>query len=302
MRIWKSASLVDVSHYINFVLINQHFPALPSLEVVDLNLTIGISSLSKSEGLSLQISIDNSSLSPIIKEISAKELSIQVRIQDPILWYPRGYGDQHLYQLDVKLGVGNKFIDSVSKSIGIRHVSLIENTDEDGKGSSFYFVINSVPVFVKGSNMIPDNVFHHSSQENLELLIHSAVASHQNMIRVWGGGVYPSEYFYELCDQHGLMIWQELMFACAMYPRDSDFLQNVQEEVRENLRRISHHASIVIIGGNNENEIAFSWFDQVETNPALYHVDYAKLYLDTIYPIVQEICPDRAWVHSSPSN
>lgn len=138
-------------------------------------------------------------------------------------------------------------------------------------------------MFAKGSNWIPADSFENRvSEDQLRFLLQSAADCHMNMIRVWGGGIYQSEEFYDLCDRLGLMIWQDMMFACAMYPRDDEFLEDVRHEIHHQIARMSHHPSIAIWSGNNENEGALHWYKETNDNPFLYVEDYSVLYTETV--------------------
>ena len=241
-----------------------------------------------------------------------KSVALTLEVAGPKLWWPNGHGEAYLYALCVTVHVrgGRLGLEQVAhRRVGLRTVELVEESRP--KGLSFYFKINSVPMFMKGSNFIPADVFTpRVTEEYLDEILTSAVESNQNMVRVWGGGTYQSDTFYDLADEKGLMLWQETMFACALYPRDEKFLAMVTDEITEQITRMQSHASIVIWGGNNEDETALDWFDASNANKNLYVVDYAKLYLDTIKPAIEAVDKTvafnggvgRAFVDSSPSN
>jgi len=216
-------------------------------------------------------------------------------------WWPNGYGEQHLYYLSTTITTMN---DTLYKQIriGFRTIELIQEPLK--KGLSFYFRINGIPIFAKGSNFIPASIFPElgAKDNTIRHLLLSAKESHMNMLRVWGGGVYESELFYNLADEYGIMIWQDFMFACSMYPTSDSFLKSVQEEVRQNVIRLKNHPSIVLWAGNNENEAALygNWYgtDSAE----VYKTDYVKLYINLIKREVEELDPTRPFVVSSPGN
>lgn len=161
-------------------------------------------------------------------------------------------------------------------------------------------------MFLKGSNWIPADSFKENiTPAYLNWLLRSAKEANMNVLRVWGGGVYESDEFYRLANQMGIMIWQDFMFACATYPTDQEFLENVQKEIVYQIKRLRHHPSIIIWSGNNENEAAVStnWYN-TDTNKQLYSDDYRKLYIQTIMPLVQSIDPEmsRPFLSSSPTN
>jgi beta-mannosidase len=193
-------------------------------------------------------------------EIIADKATIKINVTDPHLWWPNGYGNQDLYNVLISLKTENKTIDQKEYKIGLRTVVLSQEDDEFGK--SFTFIVNNVPIFVKGSNWIPvDSFIPRFSDQRLERLIADAAASHQNMLRVWGGGLYEEERFYDLCDKYGILVWQDFIFSCSIYPLDEiNFFENVRIEALENIKRLRHRASLALWCGNNEMEWGWeSW-------------------------------------------
>ena len=185
-----------------------------------------------------------------------KNLELPVNIHNPEIWWPNGYGDQKLYKLKVSLEKNGVEVDSTITTVGLRTIELVREKDEHGK--SFYFKVNGLPVFAKGANYIPnDNFLNRVNAEKYEHMIRSAAEANMNMIRVWGGGIYEEDMFYDLCDQYGLLVWQDFMFACSMYPGDNEFLDNVIREAIENIKRIRNHASLALWCGNNEMDMAW---------------------------------------------
>jgi beta-mannosidase len=226
-----------------------------------------------------------------------KSISLELMIKNPKLWWPSGYGDPFLF--DLKISSNSDF---ATRKIGFRSIKLVEEDYSDDIGKSFYFKINGLPIFIKGSNLIPFDPFSTRIHGNdYRKMLENAVLANMNMIRVWGGGMYQFDEFYDIADELGIMIRQEFVFACGMYPRNDEFLENVKIEVRENVKRLGYHASIAIFGGNNENEEAFWWYPESAANIQLYMVDYAALYLYSVYPTLFSILYDREWVQSSPS-
>ncbi|CAG2176241.1 unnamed protein product, partial [Oppiella nova] len=218
-------------------------------------------------------------------------------------WYPNGVADntQKLYDLNVELSFADsKEVSTQTKKIGFRTIKLIQNPIKP-EGLTFYFEVNSKPFFAKGSNWIPTNVLMEDiTPEYLRHLLLSAKEANMNMMRVWGGGVYESDLFYQLADEYGIMIWQDFMFACALYPANKEFLDSVQKEVITQVRRLQHHPSIAIWAGNNENEQGLvGWW-----KPRLpqYDADYRTLYVHTIGKILDTEDGTRPYVSSSPSN
>lgn len=233
------------------------------------------------------------------------------------LWWPSGYGAQPLYTVKVTLrefahwGQADRghVWDTVSVRAGLRTVELVQDPVDEAdpqKGLTYYFRVNGVPVFAKGSNWIPAHVLPEMGGDPAAVthLLHSAKEANMNMLRVWGGGVYESDVFYELADELGIMVWQDLMFACAMYPVGEAFLRSVDTEVRQQYRRLGRHPSVVIWAANNENEAALrgNWY---QTEGALfeqYHRDYVKLYVDTVRAAVRAEGVTTPVAVSSPSN
>ncbi|KAK2162053.1 hypothetical protein LSH36_105g04043 [Paralvinella palmiformis] len=219
-------------------------------------------------------------------------------------WWPRGYGTQPLYDLVVTLADSTQtVIDQKTVKIGFRTVVVVQ--DPIPNGLTFYFVINDVPIYMKGSNWIPIDAFQDNiTPERISRLLDSAAAVNMNTIRVWGGGIYETDQFYDVADQLGLLIWQDLMFACNMYPVDDQYLDNVREEIRHQVRRLSSHPCLVAWTANNENEGALvdDWYDTSGPLYERYKSDYVKLYIDTIRNIILDDDYTRPFLSSSPSN
>lgn len=226
----------------------------------------------------------------------------QFIIHHPQLWWPNGYGAQPLYQVVVSLRQGDTELDQRSYQLGLRTLELRQDPDEWGR--SFEFLVNGVPIFAKGSNWIPADSFPtRISDDYLEALIRGAAETHQNMLRVWGGGFYEEGRFYDLCDRYGVLVWQDFIFSCSVYPLDDpDFLENVRVEVEENVRRLRHRASLALWCGNNEME--WGWADWGWTRPDL--ADMKAAYDRFFHHTLPEWCaaedPDTAYWPSSPSS
>ncbi|MCS7113545.1 MAG: glycoside hydrolase family 2 protein [Candidatus Bathyarchaeota archaeon] len=186
-------------------------------------------------------------------EPGRNDLSCLVELDKPRLWWPNGYGDQNLYKLTVGLYSEDSILDEAYTRIGIRRVELIQ--EPNGKGRSFLFKINGLPVFCKGANWIPaDSFLPRVSRERYRRLLEMAREAGMNMLRVWGGGIYEDDYFYDLCDELGIMVWQDFMYACAEYPEEDWFLREAEREAEEVVRRLRGHPCIVLWCGNNENQ------------------------------------------------
>jgi beta-mannosidase len=241
-----------------------------------------------------------------VQSETGNELEVEVPIPEPQLWWPNGYGEQPLYQVEVSLMAkdnrGPVTADSKKFQIGLRTVELKQQ--EDKWGRNFQFVVNGVPILAKGANWIPADSFPtRISEEWLEQLISSAAQSHQNMLRVWGGGFYEDERFYDLCDQYGILVWQEFIFSCSIYPLDeADFLENVRQEVIYNVRRLRHRASLALWCGNNEME--WGWVDWGWNRSDLDELKaaYDQFFHHTLPNWCQAEDPDHTYWPSSPSS
>ncbi|XP_058443267.1 beta-mannosidase-like [Malaya genurostris] len=229
------------------------------------------------------------------------------------LWWPNGHGPQILYSLCVKWEdqittedpASYKQESAVEKTvrIGFRSIELIQEPTYDGL--LFYFLINGIPIFMKGSNWIPSSILPERSYDDdyVQYLLNAVHDTNMNMLRVWGGGVYESDFFYQLADELGILIWHDLMFACAMYPANDEFLINVANEVHQNVRRIQHHPSVALWATNNENEVALrqNWYGTAFDEEA-YIQDYIKLYVNVVQLEIQKVDKWRTVLISSPSN
>ena len=234
------------------------------------------------------------------------EVIVKVPISRPELWWPNGYGAQPLYQVEVSLvsagSSGAGPLDLRSYQLGLRKIELRQQEDQWGR--SFVFVVNDIPIFAKGSNWIPADSFPtRITDAALEGLIRSAAETHQNMLRVWGGGFYEEERFYDLCDRYGILVWQEFIFSCSVYPLDVPaFLENIRMEVVENVRRLRHRASLALWCGNNEMEQG--WVDWKWKSPELQDLKsaYDQFFHHTLPAWCRAEDPDHSYWPSSPSS
>ncbi|MFB6290505.1 MAG: glycoside hydrolase family 2 protein [Candidatus Bipolaricaulia bacterium] len=225
------------------------------------------------------------------------EVIEEVKLEKPDLWWPVGYGEQPLYELEV--GIGD---DKQGRSLGFRRLELVR--EEDSKGESFYFKVNGTPIYAKGANTIPvDALPGRITEDRYARLIDSAVSANMNTLRVWGGGIYESDEFYELCDRKGIMVWQDFGFACSPYPANKDFLENVKKEVKYQARRLGSHPSLALWCGDNENEWLGKQGDYDTENHSWEEIvdDYSRLN-ETIRRTVKEEDPGRPFWPSSPSS
>jgi beta-mannosidase len=231
----------------------------------------------------------------------ANRVELNFTIPHPALWWPNGLGAHPLYTFKARLLINGETVDEATKRTGLRALELRQQRDESGK--SFTFVINGVPVFAKGGNWIPADSFPtRISKDKYRELLGSVRDTNMNMLRVWGGGIYESDDFYDLCDEMGILVWQDFMFGCSLYPGDQKFLDNVRQEAIDNVKLLRNHPSIVIWVGNNEIESGWFHWGWKERLPAKLWDDYLKIF----YGVLPEVCgsldPSRSYWPSSPSS
>ncbi len=237
-------------------------------------------------------------------QVDGSRGKVAVEIANPQVWWPNGYGEQPLYSVAVSLRVGQRELDDRSYKLGLRAIELRQQPDEWGE--SFTFVVNGVPVFAKGADWIPADSFPtRISDEYIEGLIRSSAEAHMNMLRVWGGGFYEEERFYDLCDRYGILVWQDFVFACNRYPADAAFFDNVREEAVQNVRRLRHRASLALWCGNNEMEQGWAdWGWNKPNDPAVQRlkIGYDRMFHHLLPDIVAAEDPDRPYWPSSASS
>lgn len=238
--------------------------------------------------------------------LNAKGLIIikeKVKLKNPELWWPRGFGEPNRYEIKVRLNRDGETIDLRRQKIGIRKIELIRKQDD--KGMSFRFRINNKDIFIRGTNIIPLEYFPSEiNSKNYEELIFNALSVNMNMLRAWGGGIYEDDYFYELCDSHGILVWQDFMFSCGMYPSDEAFLENVKTEIRHHVKRLKKYASVVLWCGNNEileGYLTWGWKESLGKYHIQAYESYQKLFHQTIPDILDEEDSSRPYWPSSPS-
>ena len=236
-----------------------------------------------------------------------QKITVDFEIKNPKLWWTNGLGEQHLYNISAQLDIKGQKVKEETR-IGIRTLELVREKDDDG--TSFYFKLNGHPVFMKGANYIPNDVFlPRVTEENYRTVVESAKNANNNMLRVWGGGVYEEDIFYDLCDENGILVWQDFMFACAMFPGDEAFLENVRLEAIDNVKRLRNHPSIALWCGNNEILAAWKgWgWERAERAKNKENADkiwqaYVDIFHKTLPEVVEEYDPQRSYWGSSPSS
>ena len=241
-------------------------------------------------------------VSAITETLTGEEVSLSMEIDNPKLWWPHGFGDQPLYTVSVfALDMNGNQWDSKSYRIGLRTMTV--STDKDEFGKEFCFVVNNVRIFSMGANYIPeDTIYSFITKEKIDYLLKSAVKCNFNTIRVWGGGYYPSDTFYELCDEYGLIVWQDMMFACNIYDLTDDMARNITAEAEDNIRRIRHHACLGLICGNNEIEEAWTSWPQFREHSDELRKDYLRIFEDIIPSVAKRCAPQVFYWPSSPSS
>ena len=229
-----------------------------------------------------------------------------ITIEHPQLWWPNGLGKQPLYRVTVRLAAG----DTRTWRIGLRTMTVSREKDEWGE--EFCHVVNGMKVFAMGADYIPeDNILARVTPERTRRLLEDCKAANFNAIRVWGGGYYPDDAFYDICDELGLMVWQDLMYACAFYDLTPDFERSIRVETQQNVARLRHHASLALICGNNEMEMFMAGANSARINhrtwefvPTYPHhiTDYVKMFEYILPAIVKETAPQTYWWPASPSS
>ena len=245
------------------------------------------------------VSFDDETVAEAQTELTNGAARTRMDIEDPKLWWPNGMGPQNLYSVSITLlNDQGEVIDQTGKRVGLRRLELVREPDEWGE--SFHFAANGVPFYAKGANWIPTDVFQaRVTDDQYRDLLESAREANMNMLRVWGGGIYEEDIFYDLCDEMGICVWQDFMFSCAAYPADDpEFMRNCRLEFIDNVRRLRHHPSIALWCGNNELEqIGFVRNDA--DDPYMDWPEYARLFDQLIPEVLAEEDPDRPYWPSS---
>ncbi len=281
------------AHLIDDVCVNQQF----SNDSVTVVATVDIESrIDHQVECSLTICGQTHSIDTLLRT-GNNRVTLTVVINNPVLWWPNGQGDQVRHQLQV--AIGDQRWQSM---VGLRKTQIIQSRDSVGEGSGFCIQINNRPVFMRGANWIPaDALPQRATPSVVRELLQSAVDANMNMLRVWGGGQYEADWFYEICDELGILVWQDFMFSCNHYPAaDRRWLDSVRVEVRQQVRRLSVHACIALWCGDNELVGALKWWDITRNNRDRYLANYDRLN-HAIEEIVEDELPTVDFWPSSPS-
>ena len=233
-------------------------------------------------------------------------VTVDFVLHKPKLWWSNGLGEPFLYRFRTDIIAGGELLDSKTERVGIRSLKVVHQPDKDGH--TFYIELNGHPVFAKGANYIPsDNFLPRVTPENYKRTILDAAGVNMNMLRVWGGGIYENDVFYDLCDEYGIMIWQDFMFACSMYPAEGALLDNIHQEAVDNVKRLRNHACIALWCGNNECQdawLGWGWKCEIERQNKEYAdkiwAQYRQQYHVTLPGVVKEYAPGTFYWPSSP--
>lgn len=263
--------------------------------------------IESTEDAKAMLLVKNNSKTLQKKQVDLKKgknyIPVDYVVKNPDLWWTNGLGKPNLYNFDFEVKTGEL---TRRKTIptGIRSIKVI--TEKDDMGKSFTVELNGHPIFMKGANYIPLHSFQREvTQEKYQQYIQIAVESNMNMLRVWGGGIYEDDYFYKLCDENGILVWQDIMFACGMFPVDPDYVETVKNEVVDNVKRLRNHASIALWNGNNENEISWygwGWKDRYsEAEQQSYEQNLKKLFYEVIPEAIASVDTTRYYHPTSPN-
>ncbi len=293
LRTWSDFHLEDVYTQVRFL--------DDSLAILEVEATVRIDGKEKKR---YRFSLNN-----LHKDLQLAggrhRIHMEYRIPHPRLWWPNGSGKPFLYEIVAQFSNQHNSYQQITHNIGLRTVQLIQ--EKDSIGTSFYFKVNGRPVFMKGANYIPQDIFpSRVREEQYRRLLTQVKSAGMNMIRVWGGGIYERNIFYDLCDEMGILVWQDFMFAGSLYPVEDTFVNNVREEVQYNIRRLRNHPCLALWCGNNEIEVAWKhwgWQKQYgyssADSVALWR-SYQRLFQKVIPQIVQTLDNHRAYVPTSP--
>ncbi len=285
--IWRDITLlgVDVARIRDVQILQHHVENKVTLEI-----NTHVTEITGTAPVAITVT------APCGKTWSADGERAVVEIQDPQLWWPAGLGEQPLYTVSVTLGDG---LDSWTRRIGLRTMTVSRRKDEWGE--SFAHCVNGVDVFAMGADYIPeDNLLPRVNPQRTRRLLEDARAANMNCVRIWGGGYYPDDYFYDICDELGLLVWQDFMFACAVYNLSDEFEENITAEFIDNVRRLRHHASLALWCGNNEMEEFVDKGEWVTSNRQ--KADYIKMYEYIIPKILKQEDPQAFYWPASPSS
>ncbi len=297
LRAWSDVTLSDAS--------------ITTAELVDNDAIMSLRAVIESDAENaVDICVMQGETEMLNEKVSLKkgtnDISLSFEMKNPSLWYPNGMGEQNLYTFDVKMLYKGEEKDAVNIVTGVRDIQLVN--EPDSIGSAMYFTVNGKPLYIKGSNYVPEEMLTtRINPDNTLNLIRECVDANFNMLRIWGGGIYPTDYFYDICDSLGIMVWQDFMFAGSTYPYSDEFLGNVKEEALQQVRRLRSHPSLALWCGNNEvSEGYYNWGWQKslgwsEEEDKEMKAGYDKLFEEMLKDVVDEYDGTRCYWPSSPS-
>jgi beta-mannosidase len=294
LKFWDSATIENINY--------------SQVELNDLKAILEFTTeIRVSEVKTIQLKINEKSETFHLKK-GTNKVKMKYEISNPKRWWCTGLGFPHQYEFHFSLKQNRKIIDNKELKIGLRTIELVQ--EKDTFGTSFYFKLNGKPVFMKGANYIPqDSFIPKQTPSSYYELVQNARKANMNMLRVWGGGVYADDEFYNACDANGILVWQDFMFACAMYPGDEKFIKNVKQEVIGNVNRLQNHPSIALWCGNNENDEGWhNWgwqkqFNYSKADSTQIWNDYKKVFHEMIPQTLDSLLPKEKNIYwpSSPS-
>lgn len=306
--IWRPVSL----RFYDVATIDDYHVEQLSLsdQVAKLSNTLEVNTVSSKEEaaeISVSYSLEGGQKTVVEKEVMLKpginQINIPIEILNPVRWMPNGWGKPTLYDFSAQVACNGKVVAARNQRIGLRTVRMVNEKDKDGE--SFYFEVNGVPMFAKGANYIPqDALLPAVTAERYKTLFRDMKEANMNMVRVWGGGTYEDNLFYDLADENGILVWQDFMFACTSYPGDPTFLKRVEEEAEYNIKRLRNHASLAMWCGNNEilEGLKYWGWDKNYT-PEVYagmYRSYDKVFKELLPSKVEELDGGRFYKHTSP--
>ena len=298
--IWKEVELIGWEDwYVDQLQIKNKNVSKDTAEL-EVELTV-LSDISEDISVCVRESLSGKDFKKIFRmEPGANDFSFTISIDNPDLWWPVGHGDQILHEFFLTIETKERE-EHHERRLGIRDVKI--RRDKDEKGESFEIHVNGMPIYSKGANWIPADYFvERLTRDDYKRLLNDAIRANMNTLRIWGGGIYEPDHFYELCDEMGIMVWQDFMFACSMYPANDEFLDSVEKEARYQVNRLKGYASVILWCGNNE--IASGWLSWgwKEELPISVWQDYKKLFHELLPKVCHELDPERFYWPSSPGH
>jgi beta-mannosidase len=291
MGLWREVSLISYNAVrLNSISFTQHHDEKITLEI---NPEFEVLDESKDITIEYEVTVPDGTKTTYKGDDNKIEIDPETR------WWPRGYGEQNLYTVTVNIYEGEDLVDSMSKRIGIRTITM--DRTPDTWGEKFCVRVNGVNIFAMGADYIPeDHLLGRVTPETTRKLLEKAIFANFNSIRVWGGGYYPDDWFYDLCDEMGIIVWQDFMFACAVYDLTPEFEANIRAEFRDNIIRLRHHASLGLMCGNNEMEQFVK--EGVWVSKPSEVEDYTKMYEQILPEMMSELAPQVFYWPASPSS